>query len=138
MKRFFITALLASVLLGVIAFRISHHSHGQGLSVGIVVARCSSPEQLRMIRLQIEDDGSLSIDNNPITAGELSRRLPVTYEDRWEKVLFFEADDSVSYQQVATAIDIVQTAVSGITLTLITPSTRESCDREGIIRRIPI
>jgi hypothetical protein len=41
MKRFFVTALLVLVLVGVIAFLTIHHSHhdnsAQGLLVGIVV-----------------------------------------------------------------------------------------------------
>lgn len=137
MKRFFITALLLLVLLGVIAFRIFRHSHSQGLSVGVVLTRCSSPEQLRMIRLLIGDDGRLLINNDPISAGEISRRLPDIYEDRWEKVLFLDAGNSVSYQQVVAVIDAVQSAVPPVRVMLITPSTRENCAHEGIIRRIP-
>jgi biopolymer transport protein ExbD len=138
MKRFFITALLVLVLLGVIAARIFRHNHSQGLSVGIVVTRCSSPEQLRMIRLLIENDGGLVINNiEPLTAGRLPRRLVEIYETRWEKVLFIEADDLVSYQQVVAAIDITQAAVPGIKVMLITPSTRKTCDHDGIVRRVP-
>jgi len=140
MKRFFVTALLVLVLLGVIAFRTFHHSHhhnsAQGLLVGIVVTRCSSPEQLRMIRLRVVADGSLCINEQEyLPPGRLGTRLSSIYETRWVKVLFVEADGSASFQQVATAIDIAQTAVPEIKVMLITPSTRDDCDHEGIIRR---
>ena len=49
--------------------------------------------------------------------------------------MFVEADDSASFEQVATAIDIAQTAVPETTVMLIAPSTRDDCDYDGTIRR---
>jgi biopolymer transport protein ExbD len=90
-----------------------------------------------MIRLLIDGDGSFFINNiERVAAERLPRRLADIYETRGEKVLFLEAEDSISYQAVVAAIDTAQSAAPGLKVMLITPSTRESCDRGGILRRI--
>ena len=130
MKRFFITASLVAVLLGVIVVRIFRRSHPHGLSVGVVTTQCSSPDYRltgRTVRLRIDDDGSLFINTEPVSAGQLPRLLGGIYITRNERVLFFDAGDSVSYQQAVATIDIVQTSVPRLRVILLTPSTREEC-----------
>jgi len=133
MKRFFITALLGVTLIGVIAIRTFHRRHSQGLSVGILTTQCSSPvylnERCRLVRLRIVDDGGLFINDDPESVAGLPSRLADVYYTRNERVLFFDAADSVSYQQVVNAIDIAQSAVPGLRVILITPRTRHECEQ---------
>ena len=132
MNRFFFTGLLVAVLIGVIVVRILRRSHSHGLSVGVVTAQCSSPhylEALRLLRLRIVDDGGLFINDDPVSAGRLQGRLDELYKVRDERVLFFDASNSVSFQQAVATIEIAQSAVPGLRVILITPRTREECQR---------
>jgi biopolymer transport protein ExbD len=138
MKRYLITGVLAVVLLALGVVHIISRRHSHGLSVEVVVHCIEPDEHLRMIRLQVNGDGSFAInEREPITAERLSPRLAEIYKSRSERLLFFDAADSGTYQQAISAIDVAQTAVPGLRVMLITPSTREDCAREGIIRRIP-
>jgi len=138
MRRYFITGLLAAVLLGLIIVRIMSHKHSQGLSVGVVVHCIEPDEHLRMIRLRVNSDGSFAInEKEAVTSDRLSRRLAEIYESRSERLLFFDAADSDTYQEAINAIDLAQTAVPGLSVRLITASTREECAHEGIVKRMP-
>jgi biopolymer transport protein ExbD len=130
MKRFFITGGLAVILLGVIVIRIFRHSHSQGLSVGIVTTQCGSGGDdvtNRWIRLLIHDDGSLFINEDPVSAGQLACRLRAIYDTRNERILFVDGGNSLPYQQAIDAIDIARSAEPDLRILLITPSTRRSC-----------
>jgi biopolymer transport protein ExbD len=150
MKRQLTTVVLALVLVATIIFRIFPHKHSQGLSVGVVIARCADDENpnmsvedvhLKPIRLRIEDDGSFSIlsihnEGETVTAGLLPKRLAEIYETRSKRTLFFDAGNSVSYQQVIDGIAAAQGAVPRLRVRLITATTRRDCETGGIIRRI--
>jgi biopolymer transport protein ExbD len=130
MKRFLPTALLVVVLLGVIAVRIHHHNHSQGLSVGIVTTECDLKTETitnRKIRLLIHNDGSLFINRAPVSRRELGCSLYPIYETRNERILFLDASDAASYQQAVEVIDIAQSAVPDLRVLMITPSTRGKC-----------
>ena len=132
MKRFFITALLVVVLLGVIVFRIFRQSHSHGLSVGVVTTQCNPQDweiTARQLRLRIQDDGSLLINDDPVSPGQLAHRLDLIFKTRFEKILFFEGSDSVSYQDAVAVIDIAQSSVPGLRIILIPPSTRKKCQQ---------
>ncbi|MGO8815039.1 MAG: hypothetical protein ACLQVG_10335 [Terriglobia bacterium] len=150
MKRHRTTVILALVLTGTIIFRIFPHKHSVGLSVGVVIAHCEEDEHLtpsvedahlRPRSLRVEADGSysiLSIVNikETVTAGQLPKRLAEIYETRSKRTLFFDARDSVAYQQAVDAIDAAEGAVPQLRVRLITATTRHDCETGGIIRRI--
>lgn len=130
MKRFPVTALLVVALLGVIVARILRRSHPQGLSVGVVTTQCRSRDYLDFtLRLRIDDHRSFFIntDPEPVPAGQLTRLLDDIYKTRAKRVLFFDAGDSVSYQEAVATIDIARSAVPNLRVILVTPSTREEC-----------
>jgi biopolymer transport protein ExbD len=145
MKRYWRTAVLGLVLLGTTIFRLVPHKHSQGLAVGIVIAHCEEDELLKPavedahmkpIRVRVEDDGSFSINQcENVNADRLSQRLADIYQTRLKRTLFFDARDSVSYQQALDAIDAAQGAVPRLRVRLITATTRHSCETGGIIRR---
>ncbi len=136
MKRRFITAVLAAVLLGLIGHRVLAHSHSQGLEVRVIKSQCVCAEcyqddsgRPKMVWLRFNRDRSLVINGEPIAIGQIAGRLDDIYRARMPMVrqLFLDVDDSVSYQLAVTVIDAAAQSSAGVEVLIITPSTVEAC-----------
>jgi biopolymer transport protein TolR len=69
----------------------------------------SQPQTLqKTIVVQVLDDGSLKINEEPATWDTLGPRLSDVFKERAEKVAFVKGDDSVLFAQVARAIDVMR------------------------------
>ena len=60
------------------------------------------------IVLTLEEDGSLKINQEPISKDVLQNRLRDIYQVRTDKTIFIRADDSRSYRDVLEIIDIAK------------------------------
>jgi biopolymer transport protein TolR len=70
-----------------------------------------NPELLaKTIVVQVNADGSLKINQTPVTWDQLGPRLEDIFKQRAEKVAFIKGDDSVLFADVARAIDIMHSA----------------------------
>ncbi len=137
MKRHLITAVLAVVLVCVGAFRVFTRRHSHGVFVGIVTTQCGNQNfevtPLRL-RLRIREDGSLFIFKEQVSKGQMAQLLADISKTRNEKLLLFDAPDSISYQHALGVIDTAESS-GGWGVLLMTPSTREACRRdEELIR----
>lgn len=132
MKRYLVTGVLILILVGVIALRALRRSHSQGLAVRIVSTQCGDQDLgivLRRVRVRIHKEGSLSINHDLISSAELRHRIDDIFLTRNERVVFFDADDSISYQDAIAVVETLQSS-PGVKVLLMTPSTRTACRKD--------
>ena len=128
---------LASVAVMFLAFE--PYERPTGLHVGLVPNRCVDEGDDRLIVLRLSDKGELFINQTQEEWHILPELLSKIYRSRVHRTLYVLADDGVSFQTVADAIDIVESvdvephqAVRigadklGITVRLITPKAMNS------------
>jgi biopolymer transport protein ExbD len=60
--------------------------------------------------VQVLDGGALRINDEPHTWASLGPRLDVIFKQRAEKVAFVKGDDSVLFQEIARAIDVMRSS----------------------------
>ena len=81
-----------------------------------------------VIALQISSERSYKINSEEVSNDALGGRLREIYRLKAERVLLVRADPDISFQEVATAIDTAQGAVTNLYLVLITPEAeKERC-----------
>lgn len=112
------------LVLLVIFMIIPHHQTGLVAQVPQpAVNRPSEPEP-EVIVVQVLADGSLRINQEPVTWDALAGRLQEIYKERVRRVAFIRGDAPVEFQVVARVIDIMHG--SGISVGLLTPKLEES------------
>jgi biopolymer transport protein ExbD len=65
---------------------------------------------LRTVVIVIEKDGSIKINQDPVTEDKLGGRLEEIFKTRAEKVVFVKGDGDLEFAPVARAIDIAHGA----------------------------
>jgi biopolymer transport protein ExbD len=65
---------------------------------------------LRTVVIVIDKDGSIKINQDPVTEDKLGGRLEDIFKTRAEKVVFVKADGDLEFAPVARAIDIAHGA----------------------------
>jgi biopolymer transport protein TolR len=65
---------------------------------------------LRTVVIVIEKDGSLKINQDPVTEDKLGDRLTEIFKTRAERVVFVNGDPDLEFAPVARAIDIAHGA----------------------------
>ena len=68
------------------------------------------PDQDRTVVIVIEKDGSVKLNQEPITWAGLGPRLEDVFKTRAERVVFVKGDPNLEYRTVAQAIDIAKGA----------------------------
>lgn len=66
----------------------------------------TNPSQSNAIVLQIDANGGMSINRQPVTLSDLGEKLGAIYATRADKVIFIDPDDKASYDLVVKALDI--------------------------------
>jgi biopolymer transport protein ExbD len=99
---------LASVVVMFMAFE--PYERPTGLHVGLVPDRCVYEGDDRLIVLRLSDAGELFINQTQEDWNSLPEVLSRIYGSRVRRTLYVRADDGVSFQTVADAIDIVENA----------------------------
>jgi hypothetical protein len=111
------------------------------LPISLAPDRCASQVYERVIVLHISDTGKILINAEEEDWSRLAQRVSEIYSTRVDRTLYFLADDDVSVQTVADAIDLVNNVSYtyspdhlAIKLKLITPATMKTC---GNAWRVP-
>jgi biopolymer transport protein ExbD len=111
-----------------------------GFGIDLASARCEYDDDDRLIVLRITDAGKIFINTEQEDWNSLAGRLSEIYSMRVHRTLYLFADDAVSFQTVADAIDIANNApVAGrsssldITVRLITPRAINAHCREPVV-----
>ncbi len=99
---------LASVALMFMA--LEPYERPTGLHVGLVPDRCVDEGDDRPIVLHLSDAGELSINQTQEDWNSLPEVLSKIYVSRVHRTLYVRADNSVPFQTLADAIDIVENA----------------------------
>jgi len=68
------------------------------------------PDQDRTVVIVIDKDGSVKLNQEPISWSGLGPRLEDVFKTRAERVVFVKGDPSLEYRTVAQAIDIAKGA----------------------------
>lgn len=99
-----------------------------GLAVALPNAYCQHDAVDRVVVLSITNEGKLLINTESLDWTDLRNRLDAIYATRAEKALYLRAEDGVSLQRVADAIDIARNSPASdsvhITVALLTPGVR--------------
>jgi hypothetical protein len=106
-------AKIAAISLLVPAIGLSvtcKHSrkYSTGLRVRIAADTCTCDLANRLVLIHMSDNGSLSINFEPVRSDSLATRLSDIYSAHPERILYLSAEQDVSFQQVADLIDIVE------------------------------
>jgi biopolymer transport protein TolR len=68
------------------------------------------PDPSHLVVVQVAEDGSLKINQEPATWDTLEARLTEIFKTRAERVAFIKGDEKVMFEKVARAIDIMHSA----------------------------
>ncbi len=68
------------------------------------------PDQDRTVVIQIDKDGSMKINQDPIEESKLQDRLVQIFSTRAERMVFVRGDKDLEFEAVARAIDIAKGA----------------------------
>jgi biopolymer transport protein TolR len=66
----------------------------------------TDPSKTNAIVLSIDASGNMSINKQPVTMQDLGEKLSAIYATRADKVLFVDADDKATYENVVKALDL--------------------------------
>jgi biopolymer transport protein ExbD len=114
--------LLAFILL--LAFYDLPHKTSKGFLVGLAPTRCAEDIADRLVVLSITNQKAVFLNDEREEWNTLSSRLSEIYKERVYRVLYLSADNDVTFQTVAEAIDIVRN-------TNLTPSIRHDIPARG-------
>lgn len=99
-----------------------------GLTVALPRDHCRPGLADRLIVLRVTNDGKLFLNFEQEDRKGLANRLLEIYAMRRDRVLYLQADDQVSFQNVVDAIDLTRSSPAGgamdITVRLVTPQTQ--------------
>lgn len=68
------------------------------------------PVESNQIVLEVLPDGNYQINNQPVAAGGLDRRLREIYDPRPDKIIFIKGAPTLKYQEIVKAMDIARGA----------------------------
>jgi biopolymer transport protein ExbD len=97
-------------MLVAVSMLFSSYGVPKGLEVQLPSNRCESDADQRVIVLRVTNAGGVFLNEEHQDWNTLGDRLSAIYSMRAHRVLFFVADDNVSFQTVADAIDIARNA----------------------------
>ncbi len=106
-----ITPLIDVLLVLLVIFMITVSAFRKVLDIQVPVEQKgpTNPSNDQII-LQINIDGSMAINTQPVDSAGLGQRLYDIYNIRPDKLLFIKVDDNQKYQKVIWAIDVARGA----------------------------
>ena len=66
----------------------------------------SQAQNQNTIVLQMDPEGNMTINKQPVTMTDLGEKLGAIYSSRPDKVLFVDADNECSYEKLVKVLDI--------------------------------
>jgi biopolymer transport protein ExbD len=116
-------AVLLLVFVLLLIFYAMPHKTSKGFFVGLAPTRCEDRGD-RLVVLSITNRKAIFLNDEQEEWNTLSSRLSEIYKERVYRVLYLSADNDVTFQTVADAIDIVRN-------TNLTPSIRREIAAKG-------
>lgn len=117
---------LAIAIAGFMTFASFHPSTGFYVELPHVIRDYCG--DLDVTILAMSKEKVLTIDSKPVPRKTLATRLSDIYRLRAERVLFVKADPNLSFQDVASTIDVANGSVENLYVTLVTPGAeKEPC-----------
>jgi biopolymer transport protein TolR len=113
------------LVLLVIFMIIPHHQTGldarlpQPSTDGIV-----EPKPEGVIVVQVQGDGSLKINEEPVTWDRLSPRLEEVFKERAQRIAFIRGEAPVEFRTVARVVDVMRQL--DLSVGLLTPKLEQS------------
>jgi biopolymer transport protein TolR len=109
------------LVLLVIAMIVQVHTVGEEALVPQVMAESSPPPRRDdVVVIQVLADGTLKINQEPVTFDKLGSRIEEIFKQRASRIAFIRGDQPVEFGVVANVIDVMHT--SGIaSVGLLTP-----------------
>jgi biopolymer transport protein TolR len=117
-----ITPLIDVLLVLLVIFMITVSAFRKVLDIQVPIEQKGpAPKTNDQIILQINADGTMAINTQPVDSAGLGQKLYDIYNIRPDKLLFIKIDDSQKYQKVIWAIDVARG--SGVQVFGLAPST---------------
>lgn len=98
------------VLLVIFMAALPLTQKGVDINLPLETKPSSSPVDSTQVMLQYTADHKISINNQPVTLGELEGRLRDIFETRKEKTMFIAGDGSLRYGEIVAVIDAAKGA----------------------------
>lgn len=102
-----ITPLVDVVLVLLIIFMVITPILQKGFDTSVPqkAPPTNSPPQNTIV-LQVDGEGNMSVNKQPVTLSDLGEKLGAIYSTRPDKVLFVDADDQLNYEKLVKILDI--------------------------------
>ena len=132
---------LACVVMMYMAFK--PYTTPVGLAVALPSTRCNESAPDRLIVLRVTNSGELFLNMEPLRWEECSNRLATIYRSRANRELLLYAEDGVSFQTAANAIDLARNSPPpgpdslDIKVILVTPERSRECAPRPV-RPVPV
>ncbi len=104
-----ITPLVDVLLVLLIIFMVITPILQKGFSTQVPQkAETTSSAPSTAIVLQIDANGNMAINKQPVTMADLGEKLGAIYATRADKILFVDAEDKATYDMVVKALDVAR------------------------------
>jgi biopolymer transport protein ExbD len=111
------------LVLLVIFMIIPTHQKGLDAMVPQPAPKRSTYRSETIIVVQVQSNGELRINQEPVSWDHLAERMETIYKERATKVAFIRGEAPVEFAQVARVVDVLHG--SGISVGLLTPGLEE-------------
>jgi biopolymer transport protein ExbD len=102
-----ITPLVDVVLVLLIIFMVITPILQKGFDTSVPQKAQNTPTPAQnTIVLQVDAEGNMSVNKQPVTILDLGEKLGAIYSTRPDKILFVDADDKVNYEKLVKILDI--------------------------------
>jgi len=112
------------LVLLVIFMIIPHRQQGLDAMLPQPAKSETAPPPETVIVVQVQANGDLRINQDPVAWDQLGNRLEAIFKERATKVAFIRGEAPVEFAQVARVVDILHG--SGISVGLLTPGLEQS------------
>jgi biopolymer transport protein TolR len=121
-----VVPLIDILLVLLVIFMIIPH-HQTGLDTYLpqpAGADTKVPDPESFIVVQVQEDGSLKINEEPVSWGRLSPRLEEVFKERAHRIAFIRGEAPVEFRTVARVVDVMRQL--DLSVGLLTPKLEQS------------